>query len=261
MTATVLHPPFTIHHYASITSTNDHLKRWADAPEFTCVVADEQTAGRGRRERVWHSTPGEGLYLSVLLRPALPAQQIPLLSLMAAVAVAETVLAATRRVTRASLDVDIKWPNDVLVSGRKLSGILTESASVARELPRVVVGIGVNLNHQHFPPELSDIATSLAIECGTTFDVDGFRNTLLDALARWYEELRVRGPRRLLARWQGLSSYARGKQVVVTLDGNELRGETAGLTGSGALLVRDEAGKLHAILAGEITGLRATKQA
>jgi BirA family biotin operon repressor/biotin-[acetyl-CoA-carboxylase] ligase len=195
-----------------------------------------------------------------LLRPALPAQQISLLSLMAAVAVAEAVLAATKRVTRASLDVDIKWPNDVLANGRKLSGILTESASVARELPRVVVGIGVNLNHQSFPPELSDIATSLAIECGATFGVDEFRNTLLDALARWYEELRGRGTRRLLARWLELSSYARGKRVVVMLDGKELRGETAGLTDGGALLVRDDAGEIHTVLAGEITGLRATKQ-
>lgn len=257
MVNTVVHPPFTIHHYDSITSTNDYLKLMADAPEFTCVVADEQTAGRGRRERVWHSTPGEGLYLSVLLRPALSAPQLPLLSLMAAVAVAETVLAATN-FTRTGLDVDIKWPNDVLVNGRKLCGILIESVSVALDPPRIIVGIGVNLNHQSFPAELSGTATSLAIECGATFAVDEFRNALLDAFAAWYEELRSRGPRRLLVRWQELSSYARGKRVVIFLDGREeLRGETVGLTDGGALLVRTELGETRTVLAGEITGLRA----
>src|SRR6266545_3495843 len=84
-------PPFIIHHHPSLGSTNDQLKQMSDAPEFTCVVADEQTAGRGRRARAWLSTPGDGLYLSVLLRPTLPAQKIPLLSLMSAIAVAETV--------------------------------------------------------------------------------------------------------------------------------------------------------------------------
>src|SRR2546423_10911395 len=106
----ILHqPPFIIHHFATLGSTNDHLKWISDAPEFTCVVADEQTAGRGRRDRTWHSSLGEGLYLSVLLRPPKSSIKIPLLSLMSAVAVAETLLA------RDVAGVDIKWPNDVLV--------------------------------------------------------------------------------------------------------------------------------------------------
>jgi BirA family transcriptional regulator, biotin operon repressor / biotin---[acetyl-CoA-carboxylase] ligase len=228
----------------------------ADATEFTCVTADAQTAGRGRRERVWHSTPGDGLYLSVLLRPLLPARALPLLSLMSAVAVAEAVTDATKAVTRKELDVDIKWPNDVLVNGRKLSGVLIESAGAASEAPRVVVGIGVNLNHQSFPPELSGVATSLAIECGARFAVGEFRGVLLDALARRYEELRGGGAARLLRRWQELSSYARGKQVVVRLDDRELRGVTEGLTDGGALLVRAASGELHTVLAGEVVGLR-----
>jgi BirA family transcriptional regulator, biotin operon repressor / biotin---[acetyl-CoA-carboxylase] ligase len=256
MTAAFLHPPFTILHYDSLPSTNDHLKQLTDAPEFTCVTATMQTAGRGRRERVWHSTPGDGLYLSVLLRPLIPARQIPLLSLMAAVAVAEAVTAAARGIARKDLDVDIKWPNDVLAGGRKLSGVLIESVSAANEAPRVVVGIGVNLNHQSFPPELSGVATSLAIECGARFAVEEFRGLLLDALARWYEVLGGGGAARLLRRWQELSSYARGKQVVVRLDDKELRGVTEGLTESGALLVRAESGELHTVLAGEVVGLR-----
>ena len=116
-------PPFTIHHFASLGSTNDQLKTMLDAPEFSCVTADEQTAGRGRRDRVWHSVAGEGLYLSVLLRPEIAAEKIPLLSLMTAIAVAETIIQLT------ALSVDIKWPNDVLVNDHKVGGILIESTS------------------------------------------------------------------------------------------------------------------------------------
>ncbi len=247
-----LHPPFTIHHYETIGSTNDQLKAMADALEFTCVTADEQTAGRGRRERSWHSAPGDGLYLSVLLRPDIEASKIPLLSLMAAVAVAETI----RGFQISNLRLDIKWPNDVLLNGRKVSGILIESTSTPNETPRFIVGIGVNLNHPSFPPELSDIATSLQLECGNHFDVASVRNALLDRLAFWYEELRQHRARKILQRWQALSSYACGKQVVVIFDHEELRGETVGLNDSGALLLKTASGEIRTILAGEVKHLR-----
>src|SRR5205085_10866756 len=141
-----------------------------DAPEFACVVADEQTAGRGRRDRTWHSSPGEGLYLSVLLRPPKSSMKIPLLSLMSAVAVAETLL------DRDVVGVDIKWPNDVLVHERKLCGILVEAAGSGMNEPRVIIGVGVNLNHQSFPEEIRQTATSLRIETGAPVVVDEFRN-------------------------------------------------------------------------------------
>lgn len=250
--AIFLHPPFTIHHYDSVGSTNDHLKAILDAPEFTCVTADQQTAGRGRRERSWHSAPGDGLYLSVLLRPEMEASKIPLLSLLAAVAVAETILG----LQLADLHLDIKWPNDVLVNDRKISGILIESTSTPNEVPRFVVGIGVNLNHYSFPPELSEIATSLRLESGQSFAVASFRNALLDRLAFWYEELRQHRARRVLQRWQELSSYARGKQVIVIFDHEEFCGETVGLNDSGALQLKTSSGETRTVLAGEIKHLR-----
>jgi len=222
-------------------------------PPFT---ADEQTAGRGRRERVWHSSPGDGLYLSVLLRPELVANRIPLLSLMAAIVVAEAVKGMTNEGGRTSLEVDIKWPNDVLVNGRKLSGVLIESISAGGGALRVIVGIGVNLNHQTFPPELQETATSLALECGWLFPVTSFRDALLDGFAVRYEELRGGDWRGILRRWQELSSYAAGKPIVAYLDQTELRGETAGLTETGALLVRTADGQLRQIVAGEVNGLR-----
>jgi BirA family transcriptional regulator, biotin operon repressor / biotin---[acetyl-CoA-carboxylase] ligase len=247
-----LHPPFTIHHHESIGSTNDQLKAMLDAPEFTCVTADEQTAGRGRRERSWHSAPGDGLYLSVLLRPEIDASKIPLLSLLAAVAVAETILS----LQISNLRLDIKWPNDVLVNDRKISGILIESTSTPNEVPRFIIGIGVNLNHLSFPPELTDIATSLQIECGEHFNVASFRNVLLDRLAFWYEELRHGRARKILQRWQEISTYARNRQVIVIFDHEELRGETVGLNDSGALLLQTPSGEIRTILAGEIKHLR-----
>ncbi len=247
-----LHLPFTIHHYDSIGSTNDQLKAMLDAPEFTCVTADEQTAGRGRRKRVWHSAPDTGLYLSVLLKPEIAASKIPLLSLLAAVAVAE----AIRQVEISALPLDIKWPNDVLVNNRKISGILIESTSVAHEAPRFIIGIGVNLNQPSFPPELTESATSLQIESGANMDVASFRNCLLDRLAIWYEELRHNRERKVLQRWQELSSYAHGKQVIVLFDHEEVVGETVGLNDSGALQLKTTPGEIRTILAGEIKHLR-----
>lgn len=237
-----------MHRFATLGSTNDALKQMTDAPEFTCVLADEQTAGRGRRDRVWHSSPGDGLYLSILLRPAKTSTKIPLLSLMTAVAVAETLL------ERGIDGVDIKWPNDVLVNERKLSGILIESIGAA-EL-RVVVGVGVNLNHQAFPEELRQTATSLKIETSRTVVVDEFRDQLLNQFHHWYECWK-RGEREaILSRWQQLSGYARGLRVSVTLDHQQLTGETAGLNEDGALLLRTEDGALRTILSGEVMQLR-----
>lgn len=239
---------FVIHHFASLSSTNDQLKAMTDAPEFTCVVADEQTAGRGRHARQWYSAPGEGLYLSVLLRP--PAStQLPLLSLLAAIAVAETLLAG------GVTGVDIKWPNDVLLDERKLCGILIEAASAGREAARLVLGIGVNLNQQAFPRELRDTATSLRLATGQITAVDQFRDQLLARLAEWYEQWQ-RASQTVSTRWQELSSYARGQQVIVTLADKQLAGVTEGLTESGALRLRTAGGTVKIILAGEVARLR-----
>lgn len=243
-------PPFTIHHFAKLGSTNDLLKEMSDAPEFTCIVADEQTAGRGRRDRSWHSSPGEGLYLSILLRPSNSTAKIPLLSLMSAVAVAETLMNC------GATGVDIKWPNDVLVNERKLCGILVEGVSARENRMRIIVGIGVNLNHQSFPDELNRIATSWRIETGTPTSVDEFRDQLLSRLAHWYECWKRDETDLILDRWQRLSSYGRGQQVTVTLDQELVSGETAGLNEDGALLLRTNDGRVRTILAGDVTKVR-----
>ncbi|MGE0128415.1 MAG: biotin--[acetyl-CoA-carboxylase] ligase [Blastocatellales bacterium] len=249
------HPPFIIHHFTSLGSTNDQLKEMIAAPEFTCVVADEQTAGRGRRARTWHSAPGAGLYLSVLLRPQSgSSSKIPLISLMAAVAVAETLI------ERGVAGVDIKWPNDVLAGERKVSGVLAEAAGAGSEAPRIVLGIGVNLNHQFFPPELGQTATSIAIETGQRVAVDQFRDHLLDKIAEWYAVWKRDEAGLIINRWLQLSSYALGQRVVVNLDDEKIGGVTAGVTETGALRLIVDNGEVKTILAGEVTRLRKTAE-
>jgi BirA family biotin operon repressor/biotin-[acetyl-CoA-carboxylase] ligase len=243
-------PPFTIYHFATLGSTNDALKQMSDAPEFTCVVADQQTAGRGRRDRVWHSSAGNGLYLSVLLRPPKGTAKIPLLSLMTAVVVAETVI------DRGVTGVEIKWPNDVLISERKLSGILIESGSIGSGEARIIAGIGVNLNHQSFPDELAPMATSLKIETGQEIVVDEFRDQLLERLEQWYSFWKRGGDKAILDRWRQLSSQACGQQIIVMLDHEQFTGETVGVNEDGALLVRTSEGVLRTILSGEVKRLR-----
>jgi BirA family biotin operon repressor/biotin-[acetyl-CoA-carboxylase] ligase len=244
-------PPFIIHHFTSLGSTNDRLKEMTAAPEFTCVVADEQTAGRGRRARTWHSPPRAGLYLSVLLLPRTDSSsKIPLVGLSAAVAVAETL------VERGVEGVDIKWPNDVLVNDRKVGGILAEALSDGSESLRLVLGVGVNLNHQSFPSELSETATSLAIVTGEKVAVDEFRDQLLEKIARWYEHWRGGESALVVDRWRRLSTYASGQRVIVTLDDEKVIGMTDGLTETAALRLVVDGGEVKIILAGEVTRLR-----
>jgi BirA family biotin operon repressor/biotin-[acetyl-CoA-carboxylase] ligase len=167
---------------------------------------------------------------------------------MAAIAVAETLL------ERGLAGVDIKWPNDVLVNQRKVSGILAEGMSTAPAVIRLIVGIGVNLNHRSFPDSLIGIATSLAIETGETVAIDRYRDQLLDRIEHWYRRWESGEP--IIDRWQELSSYALGKKVIVLLDDQRIEGETAGLTETGALRVKTATGELKTIFSGEVVSLR-----
>jgi BirA family biotin operon repressor/biotin-[acetyl-CoA-carboxylase] ligase len=242
---------FHISHLAIVDSTNTYLKSLVDAPEGTCVSADEQTAGRGRQNRNWHSAPGEGLYLSILLRPPRGRTDLPLLSLTAAIAVAETFLAIGLE------KIDLKWPNDLLCSERKICGILVETAGLNQGgSPRVIVGIGVNLNQRAFPPPLDTTATSLLIESGAAMGAATFRDLLLERFSEWYDCWREEGREHILTRWTALSSYAAGREVSVKLESESLTGITEGLNRDGALLVRTIDGDLRTIIAGEVSRLR-----
>jgi len=171
---------FSIHRFDSLSSTND-LALGLDAPEGTVIMAAEQTAGKGRLGRKWSSPPGEGLYLTIVLRPPLPPDKMWQMAVVISLAACE----AIREV--AGLDAKIKWPNDILIGGRKVCGILIEGRqSAAGSQQSVVAGIGINVNNQGFPPELN--ATSLALELGRPIPIFEVEEALLSRLEFRYEQ-------------------------------------------------------------------------
>lgn len=241
-----------VHRYDVLTSTNDRARELADAgaPEGTTVMAWEQTAGRGRHGRGWHSPRGAGLYHSIILRPPIPPAEAPLLGLVAAIAVAETIREDYH------LPADIKWPNDVLIHDGKVAGILLELDAEGDRVRSVILGIGVNLNQTSFPPDLVQSATSLRLETGQIHEADLFRTRLFARLDQWYTTLLRLGPTPILARYSDLSSYVSGRTVQVEVPDGVIVGQTCGLSPAGALLVRTQSGEIEQIVTGDVKHLR-----
>ncbi|MBL8149079.1 MAG: biotin--[acetyl-CoA-carboxylase] ligase [Blastocatellia bacterium] len=234
-------------YFKEIDSTNSFLKQKAQkdaAEEGLCIVASRQTAGRGRMDRTWHS-PEEGLYFSILLKPNLALNFVSLITLMAAVATAESVEAFSHS------PVDIKWPNDIIIERRKVSGILTEATFEKQKLGYVVVGIGVNLNQKTFPKELASQATSLYLESGQVIDREAFLLYLISRIDHWYGVL-LTAPSAIVQRWQQLSTYAYGKEIFVEIDAKKVAVKTSGVEASGALRVETADGKVHILYGGEV---------
>lgn len=237
----------TVLRFDSVTSTNDLVREMAvaGASEGTAVLAREQTAGRGRQGRSWSSPSGEGLYLSVVLRPKVEPARSPVITLAAAVAVAEAL----------SIDfnvaADIKWPNDVHARGRKICGVLVESAIEGNQLQYAVMGIGVNLAQREFPDEIKESATSLFIETGRVISPDEFLNALIDRLDGWYKEA-ISQPDNVIARWESLSTYARDCSVSIESSGDSIEGVTQGLAANGALIIKLGNGELRNVVSGEV---------
>ncbi|WP_428262571.1 biotin--[acetyl-CoA-carboxylase] ligase [Haliangium sp.] len=231
-------------HLATCGSTNDEAARLAaaGAEHGLVVTADAQRAGRGRRGRTWHSPPGESLYLSCVLRPALTPARAVAVTLAAGLGVWEAV-------HQAGAESTLKWPNDVLVGGRKLAGVLTEMSTVGGRLRHIVIGIGINLANRAFPPELAEIATSLAL-AGHPVERDAFVTSLLGALERWFDRFFVGGVRALADTW--LARADRGR-IRASAGAETVEGTVLGLADDGCLLIEDDAGAVHRILAGEVT--------
>ncbi|MBA3716594.1 MAG: biotin--[acetyl-CoA-carboxylase] ligase [Pyrinomonadaceae bacterium] len=243
----------TILRFDSLASTNTEAARQAagGAPEGLCVVAREQTAGRGRQQRVWVSPADAGLYFSIVLRPRLEMKEWPLLTLMAAIAVADALREAC------GLEVDIKWPNDIHAGGRKLCGILAETVENPPRGRACIIGIGINLTARAFPPELSEVATSIEKLTGSKPDVEALLGALLRAIERRYARWQAAGGGAESRReWSRRSSYAEGKRVRVALGEEFFEGTTRGLAGDGALRVETNDGKIRIVRAGDVTALR-----
>ena len=213
------------------------------AEDRTVVVADYQAAGRGRRGRAWDALPGTSLLATIVVRPRVPAERWPAYSLASAVAVAETL----ERV--AGLGARLKWPNDVLVRGRKIAGILLESRLTAGAVGVIAVGIGVNLAQRAFPAALAARATSVALETGAAPAREEVLTALLSAFDAWRAQLETEGMAPVRARWLALAETI-GRRVSV--DG--VSGIAVDLDADGALVLED-GDRRHRVLAGELAAV------
>ena len=240
-----------VHHFRT-DSTNTVALSLAQqgAAHGTVVVAEEQTAGRGRLGRTWYSEKSSGIYASLILRPSLSPAAAPILTLMAGVATQHALSSVT------GLDVDIRWPNDLLVNGKKVCGILTEMSAELGRLHAIVLGIGINVNHGEMPGELRSVATSLRIESRRSWSRVQIFIALLKELERYYRLLLQKGSAAIVERWAAASTYASGKRVRTVTAEAESVATTVGVDPSGALRVRYDDGHEEALVAGEIAEVK-----
>ena len=236
--------PQPVFYFATIDSTMLEAARLAEAggAHGAVVVADEQTAGQGRHGHHWHSEPNSGLYISIVLRLVVRADSLPALTLALGLAAADAIAETT------GLACDLRWPNDVMLEGRKVAGILVQLLDSA-----AIAGIGVNVNHATFPAEIAADATSLRIVSNRTYSREQLLMALLGAADRYCGLLAAAGGREaILNTFSRRSSYARNMRVKVDQGASILEGTTAGLDSSGFLIVRKDDGTQQLVLAGGV---------
>jgi len=239
-----------IHHFFKVDSTNTVAMRLAERgePHGALVLAEEQTGGRGRAGRSWVSEKSTGIYCTILLRPPIPPAHAPLLTLVAGL--------AARDAAAEDLDSvpDIRWPNDLLVGGKKFGGILTEMHAEPDRIHYAVVGIGINVNQSKMPAEIAEIATSLKIETRKSHSRLELLVRMLHHFNRYYEQFLASGAQPILRRFAEVSSYFRGKRVRISTHSETFTGTTAGLEASGVLRVaRDDGKGTELILSGDVS--------
>ena len=243
--------PAAIEDFDTLASTNDMAKERAraGAPPWTAILAGEQTRGRGRHGHGWLSTRGN-LFLSVILRPSIPAAEVPLLPLAAGVAVAEAM-------GDLGVDVRLKWPNDVLAGGKKLAGILVEG-SLGETPPSVVVGVGVNLrlSRERLPEDLQGSVVSVEALTRRDPGVDTAAAAVLTRLTVWYHALERHGASAVLAAWRGWSIDWWGQWVEVRSGDDVVQGVLRGVDGRGALVLGCHDGTERTVFSGEVRELR-----
>jgi BirA family transcriptional regulator, biotin operon repressor / biotin---[acetyl-CoA-carboxylase] ligase len=242
-----------IHHYYKIGSTNEAAMEAAAAaaPEGSVFLAEEQTAGKGRGGNEWHSARSAGIYCSVILRPQLPPSDALVLSLAAGLAVQSAIHSIDSR-----LHPDLKWPNDLLLDGKKFCGILTEMNAEATRVRHIVIGVGINVNQRKFPDDVRDTATSLLLASGTEWSRVELAAALLKSLDREYRDLVANPEAResILRRFSEASSFVRGRKVRIEENGG-FEGITEGLDARGFLLVRS-GDRVRTVLSGTVRALR-----
>jgi BirA family biotin operon repressor/biotin-[acetyl-CoA-carboxylase] ligase len=238
-----------IYYEEEVTSTQKiaHKLAYEGAPEGTLVVAELQTTGRGRLDRTWFSPKGTGIWMSLILRPAIPPQKAPQLTLLAAVAVAQGIQEVT------GLFPDIKWPNDILINGKKAVGILTELQAESERIHSVIIGIGINVNQEieQFPEEIQRIATSLSLEKGKKINRAELIKAILLKFETLYRQYLQHGflPIKLL--WEGYS-VSIGKEIIAHTPNGSIKGKALGITDEGVLMLEAADGVIHYIHSADI---------
>jgi BirA family transcriptional regulator, biotin operon repressor / biotin---[acetyl-CoA-carboxylase] ligase len=238
-----------IHYEESVSSTQKIALQMSfdGAPEGTIVIAEEQTSGRGRMNREWHSAKFSGIWMSIILRPDLLPKDAPQLTLITAVAIVQAIEEVT------TLHPEIKWPNDILVNGKKVTGILTELQAESDRINSVIIGIGMNVNQESnsFPDEIASIATSMFIESGEKINRARLIQVVLTKLEYLYDLYLQEGfyPIKLL--WE---SYAVsiGKMINARMLKETIKGKALGITDDGVLMLEDDSGKVHYIYSADI---------
>lgn len=247
--------------YEEIDSTNVRAKQEAEdgAEHGTVVVADHQTAGRGRCGRTWNSPSAKNLYFTLILRPSILVEQASMLTLVMAIAVAKgmekTVTAAATMGGESEMPTrcQIKWPNDIVVNGRKICGILTELSIVEQQIDYVLVGVGINVKKQEFSAELVDKASTLEEACGFVIDRSDLLANVLAEFEEMYVSFTQSGNLKFLRKAYDEMLVNRGREVCVLDPKGEFRGMALGISDTGELLVKRENGSVEAVYAGEVS--------
>lgn len=236
-------------YYEELDSTNIKIQELAEqgAAHGTVVAAGHQTAGKGRRGRTWESPKGENIYMSILLRPQMDASKAPMLTLVMAYSVAKVLQELGYS------DIGIKWPNDLVLSGKKVCGILTEMQVKDTDIDYVVVGVGVNVNMGHIPEGLKERATSLYLEDGRNWDCSLLAQEIVDLFRTQYERFAEEGDLSFLQEEYNGILVNREKEVCVLEPGNEYTAYALGVNSRGELLVRKADGSEEAVFAGEVS--------
>lgn len=238
-----------LEYHEELDSTNNRAKRLGEegAPDGTLVTADYQTAGKGRRGRGWVSERGTGIWMSLLLRPDIPPSSASMLTLVAAMAVVRGIKEST------GLDSSIKWPNDIVMNGKKICGILTEMSAELEHIHYVVIGIGINANIREFPEEIREKATSLYLESGETVVRSRVIAAVMKAMNRYYQVFVESGDLSGLLEEYEEHLVNRGREVLVLAPGGEYRGTSLGIDKTGELLVQLKDGTVNHVVSGEVS--------
>jgi BirA family biotin operon repressor/biotin-[acetyl-CoA-carboxylase] ligase len=242
-----------LHYYEEIGSTNDEAFRLGEegAQEGTVLIAERQSSGKGRMQRRWYSPPGANIYTSVILRPPVGTIRVTQIPIAAGVAAAETLNEFCPDKAR------IKWPNDVLIGGKKVCGILAQIKMSGQAVDFIVVGIGINVNleREQFPQDIQEIATSMVMEAGREISRPEVIIRLYENMAKWYRELTRNGFNTVRERWLNLSEMI-GRTVSVMFQNETVRGKAVGLDEDGALILRNANNQNMTVSAGDATILK-----